>query len=95
MLANKVMRICESMIHDERIDEDSKEVISGYIEQIMDEIVDGSSQGICQEDDDDDDDDFIEEELSRMSRKYSKTKDVIDRLRGYLDDEDDDDDYDD
>ena len=92
MTTKKIMRICESMIHDERIDDDSKGIISEYVEEIMDAVIDNSSQGRCEEDDDDDDE-FIEDELSRMKRKYSNTKDVIDRLRDYLDD--DDDDYDD
>ena len=92
MLTKKIMRICESMIHDERIDDDSKEIISEYVEEITDALIDNSSQGRCA--DDDDDDDFIEDELSRMKRKYSNTKDVIDKLRDYLDDEDDDDDDD-
>ena len=91
MLTKKIMRICESMIHDERIDDDSKDIISEYVEEITDALIDNSSQGRCEEDDDDDD--FIEDELSRMKRKYSNTKDVIDKLRDYLDDEDDDDDY--
>ena len=90
MLTKKIMRICESMIHDERIDDDSKDIISEYVEEITDALIDNSSQGRCEEDDDDDD--FIEDELSRMKRKYSNTKDVIDKLRDYLDDEDDDDD---
>ena len=93
MLTKKTMRICESMIHDERIDDDSKEIISEYVEEITDALIDNSSQGRCEEDDDDDDD-FIEDELSRMKKKYSNTKDVIDKLRDYLDDEDDDDDDD-
>ena len=92
MLTKKIMRICESMIHDERIDDDSKDIISEYVEEITDAVIDNSSQGRCEEDDDDD---FIEDELSRMKRKYSNTKDVIDKLRDYLDDEDDDDDDDD
>ena len=90
MLTKKIMRICESMIHDERIDDDSKDIISEYVEEITDALIDNSSQGRCEEDDDDDDD-FIEDELSRMKRKYSNTKDVIDKLRDYLDDDDDDD----
>ena len=93
MTTKKIMRICESMIHDERIDDDSKDIISEYVEEIMDAVIDNSSQGRCEEDDDDDDE-FIEDELSRMKRKYSNTKDVIDRLRDYLDDDDDDDDDD-
>ena len=93
MLTKKIMRICESMIHDERIDDDSKDIISEYVEEITDALIDNSSQGRCEEDDDDDD--FIEDELSRMKRKYSNTKDVIDKLRDYLDDEDDDDYFDD
>ena len=93
MTTKKIMRICESMIHDERIDDESKNIISEYVEEIMDAVIDNSSQGRCEEDDDDDDE-FIEAELSRMERKYSNTKDVIDRLRDYLDDDDDDDDDD-
>ena len=93
MLTKKIMRICESMVHDERIDDDSKEIISEYVEEITDAVFENSSQGLCEDDDDDDDDDFIEDELSRMKRKYSNTKDVIDKLRDYLDDDDDDDEY--
>ena len=93
MLTKKIMRICESMVHDERIDDDSKEIISEYVEEITDAVFENSSQGLCEDDDDDDDDDdFIEDELSRMKKKYSNTKDVIDKLRDYLDDDDDDDD---
>ena len=92
MLTKKIMRICESMVHDERIDDDSKEIISEYVEEITDAVFENSSQGLCEDDDDDVDDDFIEDELSRMKKKYSNTKDVIDKLRDYLDDDDDDDD---